>query len=74
MSHPQRHTVRVRADHSVVLQSAAWMPGQTVVVVVLDESSAVAPYSALQTLQSSELDTPEEFSSSYEGLIKQQQG
>lgn len=62
MSRSQRHTVRVRADHSVVLQNPSWVPGQTVEIVVIENTPSV-PYSALQVLESCELDTPEDFSS-----------
>jgi hypothetical protein len=72
MPKPQRHTVRVGADHSVVLSNPAWVPGKTVdVMVIEDDSQSEAAYSALLTLEALALDTPEDFSTSYEALIKQ---
>ena len=74
MSHSQRHTVRVRSDHSVVLQNPAWVPGQTMEILVLESAQPVAPYTALLALQSSDLNTPEDFSTSYESIIKHRHG
>ncbi len=48
--------------------------GQELDILVLEKSSASQPYAFLQTLQSAQLSTPEDYSTSYEQTLKDLHG
>ena len=73
MSSALRQTVRVSADHSIIVHHAAWCPGEELEILVRAKAPQHSSYSFLDVLEDVALDTPADFSTSYEKIIKGEQ-
>lgn len=65
-----RQTVRVSADHSIVVRHLDWNPGEELEVLVRSKTAQSPAYSFLDVLNHAMLDTPEDYSTSYEQVLK----
>ena len=65
-----RQTVKVGADHSIVVRNLEWNPGEELEVLVQPKSSSTTPYSFIDVASDLALDTPEDYSTSYEQVLK----
>ena len=70
MSSALRQTVRVCADHSIVIHHPDWNPGEELEVLVRAKTSLSPTYSFLDVLKKASLETPEDYSTSYEQVLK----
>lgn len=65
-----RQTVRVSADRSIVIRHADWNPGEELEVLVRAITALSPAYSFLDVLKHASLDTPDDYSTSYEQVLK----
>ncbi len=65
-----RQTVRVSIDHSIVVRHPDWNPGEELEVLIRPKSAQYPAYSFLDVLKRASLDTPEDYSTSYERVLK----
>ena len=72
MSSALRQTVRVSADHSIVIRHPGWIPGEELEVLVRAKTEQRPAYSFLDVLKQASLDTPEDYSTSYEQVLRGQ--
>lgn len=70
MSSALRQTVRVSADHSIVIHHPDWSPGEELEVLVRAKTALSPAYSFLDVLKNASLETPEDYSTSYEQVLK----
>ena len=65
-----RQTVRVNPDHSIVVSHPDWNPGEEMEVLVRSRTGQNPAYSFLDVLKSATLDSPEDYSTRYEQVLK----
>lgn len=70
MTSALRQTVRVSSDHSIVVRHPGWNPGDEMEVLVRAKTAQNPAYSFLDVLKHASLETPEDYSTSYERALK----
>jgi hypothetical protein len=65
-----RQTVRVSIDHSIVVRHQDWNPGEEMEVLIRTKAAQSPAYTFLDVLNHATLETPEDYSTSYEHVLK----